>query len=98
MGACQAIEICGIIQPMSSKKKPGNDHKELSAIAGFLLFLFIITVASHMIFVKGLDPSGGHEKPAYDKGVVTLFSTEEECKKAGHQKCKLQLCDNIPAG
>lgn len=65
-------------------------------IGVFLAFMFVISYAAHMLYVKGhaFDVAramhGAHN--------MSIYSTQEECESVHEGGCVLQLCDNIPAG
>ena len=72
-------------------------NKDAVTIGMFLVFIFIITMTAHMLFVKGYAfELGGYYSD--DSDSISIYSTREECEQAVHGGCVLELCDNISAG
>ena len=75
-------------------------NKDVASIGVFLVFVFVMSFAAHMLYVKGYafdmdkmkkhSSSSGHE--------ISVYGSKAECEKHSPAGCVLELCDEVKSG
>ncbi len=76
-------------------------QKDVFKVGAFLVFVFAVTFAAHLLYVKGyafdMAKDAAHHGGTVENA-LTVYKTESDCEHATGAKCYLQICDNVPAG
>ncbi len=73
--------------------------KDVTAIGVFLVFVFIISMAAHMLYVKGYAFEWAEARMYENAGdAVEVFKTQDDCEHKTGASCVLQLCDEVTSG